>query len=72
MPDDESSSGDDPTPSAESELGAAVDEAMTEELKRQKARFIQQILGVDRIEGTGRLDEYRERGPDPDPPDSRD
>jgi hypothetical protein len=65
MPDD-SGNDDDRTSPGESELAAAVDEAMADELKRQKARFIQQIMGVDRIEGTGRLDEYRERGPEPD------
>jgi hypothetical protein len=69
--------GDDTTrSSAEAELGAAVDEAMELELKRQKARFVQRILGIDRAEGTGRRDEQwnegldRELGIDPldDPP----
>ncbi|MCD2193359.1 hypothetical protein LQ327_08160 [Actinomycetospora endophytica] len=72
MPDDESTSGDDQDPPAESDLAAAVDEALEDEVKRQKARFIQQIMGVDRIEGTGRLDEYRERGSRPYPPDDSD
>jgi hypothetical protein len=63
---DESTSGDDQTPSVESELAAAVDDALADEVKRQKARFLQQIMGLDRIEGVGRVDEHRERGLDPD------
>ena len=58
---------------AEVELGAAVDEAMELELKRQKARFVQRILGIDRREGTGRRDEQWDEGLDRelgiDPPD---
>jgi hypothetical protein len=46
-------------PSAgEAELGAAVDDAMADEVKRARARFVQQILGVDRAEGVGRGEEH--------------
>jgi len=38
----------------ESELTAAVDDALVDEVKRQRARFVQEILGVDRAEGVGR------------------
>ena len=60
------STGDDPddptTPStAGSELSAAVDDALQDEVKRQKARFVQRILGLDRVEGVGRTEEHRER-----------
>ena len=37
-----------------SELSAAVDDALADEVKRQRARFVQGILGVDRAEGVGR------------------
>lgn len=58
--------GDDDGPSqAEAELGAAVDEALAEEVKRQKARFVQEIMGLDRMEGVGRsqaeLEDRQER-----------
>jgi hypothetical protein len=46
--------GDAPGPGGESELSAAVDEALADEVKRQRARFVQEILGVDRAEGVGR------------------
>ena len=51
--------GDDETtqPTAEGDLGDAVDEAMKSEIKRQRARFIQQIVGLDRVEGVGRSEE---------------
>jgi hypothetical protein len=48
-------------PPAESELSAAVDDALEDEVKRQKARFVQRILGLDRVEGVGRVEEHRER-----------
>ena len=35
-------------------LSAAVDDALADEVKRQRARFMQEILGVDRAEGVGR------------------
>jgi hypothetical protein len=41
-------------PAGESELSAAVDDALADEVKRQRARFVQEILGVDRAEGVGR------------------
>lgn len=73
MPDD-SSSDDDQAPPVESALAAAVDDALADEVKRQKARFLQQIMGLDRIDGVGRLEEHRERGLDPeaDPEDPQD
>ena len=43
-----------PGPGGESELSAAVDDALADEVKRQRARFVQGILGVDRAEGVGR------------------
>ena len=43
-----------PGPGGESELSAAVDDALADEVKRQRARFVQEILGVDRAEGVGR------------------
>ena len=46
---------DDAAPGAgEAELSAAVDEALADEVKRQRARFVQEILGIDRAEGVGR------------------
>ncbi len=42
----------------EAELGRAVDDAMADEVKRARARFVQQILGVDRAEGVGRGEEH--------------
>ncbi|NMO92039.1 hypothetical protein [Actinomycetospora sp. TBRC 11914] len=45
-------------PAGEAELGAAVDDAMADEVKRARARFVQQILGVDRAEGVGRGEEH--------------
>lgn len=42
----------------EAELGAAVDDAMADEVKRARARFVEQILGVDRAEGVGRGEEH--------------
>jgi hypothetical protein len=65
------SSGDEARPSEEAELGAAVDDAMDSEIRRQKARFVQHILGLDRIEGVGRRDERWDEGfhdRDQDPP----
>ena len=49
--------GGDTEPPAGDPLGSAVDDAMNAEIKRQKARFVQQILGLDRIEGVGRAEE---------------
>jgi hypothetical protein len=47
--------GDDEVgPAGESALTAAVDDALADEVKRQRARFVQAILGVDRAEGVGR------------------
>lgn len=58
------SSDDDPTRSStEAEIGAAVDDALAAEIKRQKARFVQQIIGLDREEGVGRREEYWDDGP---------
>lgn len=71
-PADESS--DDPTrPPGEAEIGAAVNDAMDSEIRRQKARFVQHIIGLDRIEGVGRRDEhwddgFRDRHQDPPAP----
>jgi hypothetical protein len=45
-------------PGGEAELSAAVDEALADEVKRQKARFLQEILGIDRAEGVGRGEEH--------------
>jgi hypothetical protein len=41
-------------------LGAAVDDALTDEVKRQRARFVQAFLGADRHEGVGRGEAERE------------
>jgi hypothetical protein len=41
-------------------IGDAVDEALTDEVKRQKARFVAAFLGADRIEGVGRVEGERE------------
>ncbi|MDT7740959.1 MAG: hypothetical protein QOE59_37 [Actinomycetota bacterium] len=46
--------GDAARPVGESALSAAVDDALADEVKRQRARFVQEILGVDRAEGVGR------------------
>ena len=67
--------GDDATPppddaDVETALGAAVDDALADEVKRQKARFVQEIMGLDRQEGVGRDDgrrnddTYRDLDPD--------
>ena len=67
--------GDDATPTdadadAEAALGAAVDDALKDEVQRQKARFVQEIMGLDRQEGVGRDDgrrndsTYRDLDPD--------
>ena len=54
--------GDDASPpGGEAELSAAVDEALADEVKRQKARFVQEILGIDRAEGVGRGEEHWNR-----------
>ncbi|HEY2195349.1 MAG TPA: hypothetical protein VGH76_24035 [Actinomycetospora sp.] len=42
----------------DAELGAAVDDAVADEVKRMRARFVAQILGVDRAEGVGRGEEH--------------
>ena len=67
----------DSTPDSEDEaaLGAAVDEVVRAEAKRQ---FMARFLGVDRGEGTGRgeehwnealrRDQHRDLGADPDGP----
>lgn len=61
-------SGDDDTgPPADADLGAAVDDALEDEVKRQKARFIQQIMRLDRAEGVGRGNEIWEDDFDQDP-----
>jgi hypothetical protein len=67
------SSDDEARPPDEAELGAAVNEAMDSEIRRQKARFVQHIIGLDRIEGVGRRDEqwdagFRDRHDDPPAP----
>lgn len=67
MPDDtEDDRGDDDTtrPEVDAEVGAAVDDAMESELKRQRARFVQEIMGADRAEGVGRGDAHWEDGID--------
>jgi hypothetical protein len=56
--------GDDATPppddaDVEAALGAAVDDALKDEVQRQKARFVQEIMGLDRQEGVGRDDALR-------------
>ena len=71
--------GDDATPppddddadvDVEAALGAAVDDALKDEVQRQKARFVQEIMGLDRQEGVGRDDglrndsTYRDLDPD--------
>lgn len=66
-----------PEPSEdEAALGAAVDEALADEVKRQKARFVQEIMGLDRGEGVGRDDSLRNdstyRDLDPDRRDDPD
>lgn len=50
------------TDGTEDEMGDAVDDAMAEEIRRQKARFVQHIVGLDRIEGTGRAEERWDEG----------
>jgi hypothetical protein len=63
-------------PPDDADLGAAVDDAMAAEVKRQRARFIQQIVGLDRAEGVGRSETHREdstyRDLDPDRRDDGD
>lgn len=64
-----------PDPEAEVALGAAVDDVVRAEAKRQ---FMARFLGVDRAEGTGRgeehgneslrRDRYRDLGSNPDGP----
>lgn len=66
-----------PGPTGASALSAAVDDALADEVKRQRARFVQEILGVDRAEGVGRgearWDEAHDRDHQPElglePPD---
>ena len=60
MPEGAEDDPDGDVPSAETELGAAVDDAMALELKRQRARFVQQIVGLDRSEGVGRGEARRD------------
>lgn len=48
----------------DAELGAAVDDAMGAEMKRQ---FVARILGLDRGEGVGRRGERWEDPPEADP-----
>lgn len=43
---------------AETEIGGAVDDALAGEVKRQRARFVEAFLGVDRAEGVGRGEEH--------------
>jgi hypothetical protein len=65
------STGDDGRPPDDADIGAAVDDAMDAEIRRQKARFVQHIIGLDRIEGVGRRDERWDEGfldRDADPP----
>jgi hypothetical protein len=59
MADDEveGGAGDGAAPD-EAELGAAVDDAVADEVRRMRARFVAQILGVDRAEGVGRGEEH--------------
>jgi hypothetical protein len=71
--------GGEPTPESdpdsEAALGAAVDDVLRAEAKRQ---FMERFLGVDRAEGTGRGEEHwneslrrdhlRDLGADPDGP----
>jgi hypothetical protein len=65
--------GDDAKPTSddvEAALGAAVDDALKDEVQHQKARFVQEIMGLDRQEGVGRDDglrndsTYRDLDPD--------
>lgn len=63
--------GEDNRPPDDAEIGAAVDHALDAEIRRQKARFVQHIIGLDRIEGVGRRDERWDEGfldRDGDPP----
>jgi hypothetical protein len=61
MADDDATPASEPSEPSEDEaaLGAAVDEALADEIKRQKARFVQEIMGLDRGEGVGRDDARR-------------
>lgn len=45
---------------SDDEVGDAVDEALTDEVKRQRARFVAAFLGADRFEGVGRAEGERE------------
>ncbi|GAA4758628.1 hypothetical protein [Actinomycetospora chibensis] len=54
--------GDDATPPSddvEAALGAAVDDALADEVRRQKRRFVQGLMDLDRHEGVGRDDGRR-------------
>ena len=75
MADDvEGGAGDAPVPD-DTELGAAVDDAVADEVRRMRASFVARILGVDRAEGVGRgeahwneslrRDAYRDLAQDP-------
>ena len=66
---EDAADGSTPSPE-ESEMGAAVDAALADEVKRMRARFVQEIMGLDRGEGVGRTESGREddtyRDLDPD------
>ncbi|PVZ03478.1 hypothetical protein [Actinomycetospora cinnamomea] len=47
-----------PDGDAQAEIGGAVDDALADEVKRQRARFVQAYIGVDRAEGVGRGEEH--------------
>lgn len=71
---DDPDDGDPAAARVEAEMGAAVDEALADELKRRRARFVQGIVGLDRAEGVGRgRDQWEDpdgdRGPGADQPD---
>lgn len=55
---------DDGTPdrSSDDPVAGAVDAALADEVKLQKARFVQALLGLDRADGAGRSDERWDEG----------
>ncbi len=61
---------DDADVDVETALGAAVDDALADEVRRQKRRFVQGLMNLDRHEGVGRDDgrrndsTYRDLDPD--------
>ncbi|WP_433031874.1 hypothetical protein [Actinomycetospora sp. CA-053990] len=68
--DDATPPPDDADTDVEAALGAAVDDALADEVRRQKGRFVQGLMNLDRVEGVGRDDgrrndsTYRDLDPD--------